>query len=319
MLAQEENTSTVRETSQYNALLDRLNHASITKHFDAYKDVAWDDPEYAIDLEDPRWIIHSANPLGATEWYQSQPEGVQARIGVHMTATFMKIGWQFESVLQRGLLEFAMSLPNGAREFRYAYHEVIEEAHHSLMFQEFVNRTGLDIPGLPQTIRFASRRVAAFGRSFPELFFLFVLGGEDPIDYEQRNFILNCKEERHPLLNRISQIHVTEEARHLSFARAYLRRNVPKLGMIKRNFLRLRTPLILGNMSRFMMEPSTQIINTYGIPKAVLREAYGDNPEHRRRVEAALGKVRDLCIELGIFARPFDQIWYRMGIAPAKS
>src|SRR3989454_8600620 len=32
-------------------------------------------------------------------------------------------------------------------EFRYVYHEVIEEAQHSLMFQEFVNRSGFDIPG----------------------------------------------------------------------------------------------------------------------------------------------------------------------------
>ena len=55
----------------------------------------------------------------------------------------MKIGLIFESVLKRGLLEFASTLPNGAPEFRYAYHEVIEEAQHSLMFQEFINRTDL--------------------------------------------------------------------------------------------------------------------------------------------------------------------------------
>ena len=72
---------------------------------------------------------------------------MRARIGLHMIATFMKIGLQFESVLKRGLLEFALELPNGSPEFRYAYHEVIEEAQHSLMFQEFVNRTRLRHPG----------------------------------------------------------------------------------------------------------------------------------------------------------------------------
>ncbi len=86
--------------------------------------------------------------LGATAWYRSQPQPVRARIGLHMVATFMKIGLEFEGVLKRGLLEFAANLPNGAPEFRYAYHEVIEEAQHSLMFQEFVNRTGFDTPGL---------------------------------------------------------------------------------------------------------------------------------------------------------------------------
>src|SRR5262249_47979467 len=47
-------------------------------------------------------------------------------------------GWQFESVLKRGLLEFALRLPDDAPEFRYCYHEVIEEAQHSLFFREFV-------------------------------------------------------------------------------------------------------------------------------------------------------------------------------------
>ena len=41
------------------------------------------------------------------------------------------------------------------------YHEVIEEAQHSLMFQEFVNRAGFDIPGLPPLIRFGTRQVRA--------------------------------------------------------------------------------------------------------------------------------------------------------------
>ena len=67
------------------------------------------------------------------------------------------------------------------------------------------------------------------GRRFPELFFIFVLGGEDPIDHVQRE-TLRSERELHPLLERIMRIHVTEEARHLSFARHYLKREVPKLG-----------------------------------------------------------------------------------------
>ena len=94
-------------------------------------------------------------------------------------------------MLKRGLLEFALALPNGAPEFRYAYHEVIEEAQHSLMFQEFVNRTGFDVPGLAVVgaARVAPRR-DRIGRRFPALFFVFVLGGEDPIDHVQRTALL---------------------------------------------------------------------------------------------------------------------------------
>src|SRR5205814_3065308 len=140
---------------------------------------------------------------------------------------------------------FAMTLPNGAPEFRYAYHEVIEEAQHSLMFQEFVNRTGYDAPGLSRLDRPGMRWVIGLGRRFPQLFFLFVLGGEDPIDYVQRRELRSGKE-IHPLLERVMRIHVTEEARHLSFARHYLQRVVPRLGRFRRPHLAAVAPLLLA-------------------------------------------------------------------------
>jgi hypothetical protein len=303
----------VRRDGEYRSLLARLSHQSVVKHFDAYADVAWDDPELAIDLADPRFELGEQDPLGATAWYRSRPQPLRARIGCHLMANFMRIGVDFESALKRGLLDFTSTLPQGAPEFRYCYHEIIEEAQHSLMFQEFVNRTGLDIPGLPVWMRVAARRVAGFGRRFPELFFLFVLGGEDPIDHVQR---LALREGwwPHPLVRRISQIHVTEEARHLSFARAFLRRRVPELPARRLFWLRLRAPLLLGQMGRLMMEPSEHMIRTYAIPPEVLEQAYRRNPAHRRRVVDALRKVRELCIELEIAVPPFDRLWRRMGI-----
>src|SRR5436305_5756961 len=215
---------------RWNKLLDRLNDLSITKHFDAYVDVPWDDPAFALDPTDPRWELDpEMDQLGATQWYLDLPQHDRARLGCELVASKMKIGLIFESVLKRGLLEYATTLPNRTPEFRYAYHEVIEEAQHSLMFQEFVNRSGFDPPGMPKLMQFGSRQVVKLGRRFPTLFFLFVLGGEDPIDYVQRQ-ALRSEHEIHPLLERIMRIHVTEEARHLSFARHYLKRNVKELG-----------------------------------------------------------------------------------------
>src|SRR5204863_8032342 len=112
-----------------------------------------------IDPTDPRWELEGDSGLGATEWYRSQPSGVRARIGLHSIAANMKAGLQFESVLKRGLLEYAFLLPDHSPEFRYAYHEVIDEAQHSLMFQEFVNRTGLDVHGLKCDIKIGERPV----------------------------------------------------------------------------------------------------------------------------------------------------------------
>ncbi len=66
------------------------------------------------------------------------------RLGLSVIASFMRIGVQFENILTRGLLGYALRQPNGSPLFRYLYHESIEESHHSLMFQEFLNRSGVD-------------------------------------------------------------------------------------------------------------------------------------------------------------------------------
>ena len=303
----------VRRAETYADLLGRLSRQSVVKHFDAYADIDWDGPDYRIDPEDPRWELAEDGGLGSTAWYRAQAPALRARIGLHMIATFMRIGVQFESVLKRGLLDFAARLPGGSREFRYVYHEVIEEAQHSLMFQEFVNRTGFDIPGLPPLLRLGTRQVIRFARTFPELFFVFVLGGEDPIDHVQRTELASGRP-LHPLLERIMRIHVTEEARHLSFARHYLRAHVPQLGSAARTSLAVQAPLILGQMAQQMMRPSAEIVRTYGIPSEVVAEAYTQNPRHRATTVRALGKVRDLCREIGIVTRWSLPLWQRLGI-----
>ncbi len=302
-----------QRADRFTELVQRLSHQSVVKHFDAYADVPWDDPAYEIDPTDPRWELDGDHGLGATEWYRSQSPDVRARIGLHSIAANMKAGLQFESVLKRGLLEYAFQLPDNSPEFRYAYHEVIEEAQHSLMFQEFVNRTGLDVPGLTWDLKFGSRRVIGIARRFPALFFVFVLGGEDPIDHVQRT-TLRSGRELHPLLERIMRIHVTEEARHLSFARQYLRANVPALGIRQRLSIAIQAPVILAQMASVMMRPPRSLVREYGIPKDVIAEAYGPASSARDATRASLRKVRDLLTELGLVTPPAKRLWKTLGI-----
>src|SRR2546426_9239550 len=240
---EEERAATRRES--FAQLVSRLSHQSVVKHFDAYADIAWDTEEFHVDPLDARWELAEDDVLGSSAWYRDQPPAVRARLGLHLVAHFMKIGLQFEGVLKQGLLAFAASLPNRSPEFRYVYHEIIEEAQHALMFQEFVNRSGFDLRGLTGVHRFLAGRVPTLARVFPELFFVFVLGGEDPIDHVQRR-ALRRAQPVHPLLRRIMQIHVTEEARHLCFARHYLKEHVPHLGRARRAALALRAPVVLS-------------------------------------------------------------------------
>jgi hypothetical protein len=293
----------------FDSLVRRLNDQSVRKHFDAYEDVPWDD--HPIDPADPRWELNDLDPLGATTWYQALPQEERARIGLHMIANKMQVGYFFEGVLKRGLLEHAQTLPAGSPELRYTYHEVIEEAQHSLMFQEFVGRAGYgSVPKLPLQARIGSQRVVKMARRFPELFFIFVLGGEDPIDHLQRQTLRERGgEDLHPLLERIMRIHVTEEARHLSFARNWLKQRVPALGPVRRTILAIGAPLILGEMGGLMMKPSPSVIREHRIPDEVVREAYDDNPDWQESAAVALRKVRVLCRDLGLVNPLTERIW----------
>jgi hypothetical protein len=311
VLDDEQQVDDATRSDNYRGLIERLSRQSVDKHFDAYADVDWDAPEMQIDPTDPRWQMMADEGLGTTEWYRSLPAEERARIGLYRVVRAMKVGAQFESVLKRGLLEYAWTLPNGAPEFRYIYHEVIEEAQHSLMFQEFVNRSGFDPPGLPWDMRLGAQLVIRMARWFPPLFFLFVLGGEDPIDYTQRRELRQHGGQNHPLLERIMRIHVTEEARHLSFARHYLRHEVPKLGPVRKAILALATPLLLGEMARQMLAPSAELAG-HRVPGEVLKQA--DTAEARQFVRDSVAKVRRLCVELGLVNAWSRRLWKAVGL-----
>ncbi len=308
----EELREKVADRKAYVGVIERLSKASVDKHWEAYSDIPWEDPDFGVDPSDPRWVLPPIDRLGATEWYRSQPVEIQAQIGLWRVATTMKIGLQFENLLKRGLLGYAYKLPNGSPEFRYVLHETTEECHHAMMFQEFVNRTNMPIRGMPKSLDLLSQIAPFIPRISTELFFVFVLGGEDPIDYVQRKTIKG-DHKLHPLQDMIMRIHIAEEARHISFARHYLKHRVPKMNRVRRRSLSVAAPLILGLMARVMLAPPGPMVKHYGIPKDVIREAYGSEA-WAQELKNCVAKIRELAAELGMvdgFSRP---IWKAVGL-----
>ncbi len=315
----EEHRSEVATADAFTALVNRLSRQSVEKHFDAYADVAWDSPEFAIDPADPRFELWAGEPLGATAWYRNQSPEVRARIGLHRWGTAMRTGWEFENLLQRGLLRFVFHLDNGRSEFRYLHHEIVEESHHSMMFQEFVNRTGLPVRGMPRILKLlAETFVVPLATLHPTLFFTFVLGGEDPIDHIQRQRLREGG--THPLVDRITKIHVTEEARHLSFARHYLKAEVPRLSWVQRQLVAVPAPVLLGIMARLMIHPTRSFGRANAVPRAVLLESRRNEAGRALRRDS-LAKVRRLFGELGLINPVSRTLWKAFGIwdeAPAR-
>jgi hypothetical protein len=112
-----------------------------------------------------------------------------------------------------------------------------------------------------------------------------VVSGEVLIDHDNRAR-LEQGEGMHPLLRRILQIHVTEEARHVSFAKSYLRDRFPRLPALVRAVLGTATPRILRRGASMMLEPHPAIVERYAIPRVVLKRAFGPGTAHRETVNA---------------------------------
>jgi hypothetical protein len=299
--------------SGFRTTLARLSKLSVEKHFDAYADVDWDAPDMQVVAGDPRWAPLADDPVAATDWYRSLGPSERSQYGLYRIAASMKTGWQFENLLQRGLLVRAFRLPNEAPEFRYIHHEIVEESQHTLMFQEVVNRSGLPVRGMPWWARLGGRfLVTVWSRWSPAAFFFLVLGGEEPVDHVQRRTLQVGHP--HPLVERIMRIHVTEEARHVSFARHSLRRLVPRLGWVRRHMLAMQVPLVMGVMTDLMLAPQDELRRHTAMPRKVARQARR-SPEARQLMSDSVRKIRELCDELDLMTRPARFLWRRLGLA----
>lgn len=288
-------------------LLERLISVSIGAVHDAWEDVDW---EAGLDPTDPALTLPAFTAIGSQDWYRALPAEDRARIGLRRMAQSMRTGWEFENILQQGLLVSAFRMSNRDPRFRYVHHELVEESHHSMMFHEYVRRYAPDATGMPRLERitgeFLGRTTA---RWFPSLFYVLVLGGELPIDHIQRKLL---KHDLPPLVRRILEIHVEEEARHVSFANNELRRRAPAMGPVERFLLALLAPVLLARMARMMALPSGWVLRgTDGLDRSALATARR-SPAGRTLVRDSVGRLRTLLHRLDLIPRWSVPLW-RLG------
>jgi hypothetical protein len=298
----------------YQDLLQTLSEGSVRRRFDPYLDIAWDSPDLAIDLDDPRWVLSpNVDPLGATAWYQAQPLARQIEIGRWRTLNSVKVGAAFESILIRGLMAFIMKLPNNSPEFRYALHEMTEECNHIQMFQELVNRSGVDVPGMRPLFRRLSPYIGLVGQYSPTAFMAGILAGEEPIDHFQKGLIREGANIP-PAVLRTMQIHIAEEARHISWAHEFLKTHLPERSWRMKAFASVAFPLTLRWLAHEIVAPPKSFGEEFGIPRAVIKDAFWRSPHSRKILSGYFGEMRALCDELGLMNRVGRWVWKRCGI-----
>ncbi|RDI67227.1 AurF N-oxygenase family protein [Nocardia pseudobrasiliensis] len=298
----------------YRETLQTLSEGSVHRNFDPYLDIDWDGPEFAIDPDDPRWILDpEIDPLGATRWYREQSRDRQIEIGKWRIANAIKVGAAFESVLIRGMMQYIMKLPNGSPEFRYCLHEMTEECNHIQMFQELVNRIGVDVPGMRPVFRMLSPFIGVAGGYAHIILFIGILGGEEPIDHYQKALI-RAGGDIPPAVLRTMEIHIAEEARHISFAHEYLTAHIERLGLPSKAVCALAFPMAMRWLAGEIMAPPRSFARQFDIPREVMREAFWRAPNSRRILSGYFDDVRKLADDLGLMKPPARLLWRALGI-----
>ncbi|WP_067828149.1 AurF N-oxygenase family protein [Nocardia inohanensis] len=299
---------------QYADKLMLLSQGSVDKHFDPFTDIDWDHPDFAVRADDPRWILPESGDMFARHpWYQAQSQARKIAIGLWRQANIAKVGLQFETLLIGGMVQHTFKLPNGDAEFRYCTHEVIEECNHTLMFQEMVNRIGIDVPGMGPILKQLTYIVPPLAALFPNLFFTAVLSGEEPIDHVQKA-ILRAQEDIHPIMRGVMAIHIAEEARHISFAHEFLEHHVPQSDPLSKFVLSLAFPIVMWIGGRAIVIPPRSFFREFGIPREVRKEVFFGAPESKEAFAGFYGDVRALAKRIGLMNPVSKRVWKVLGI-----
>ncbi|MDR3659976.1 MAG: diiron oxygenase [Mycobacterium sp.] len=293
---------------------EALSRATTRLRFDPSVDIDWDAPENALDENDPRWQLDPhTSPLGATDWYAEQPLKRRIDLGRWMTANTLKVTLQFEMMLIRGMVHYAGKLPNDSPVFRYILHELTDECNHIQMFQEFVNRTGEDVPGMRRGSRIIGPFLSFIGGYANTFHFIGVLCGEQPLHFQQT---LQHRGAAHvpPLLNKITYIHLAEEARHITFADDILAERVQRAGRFRRALYAITFPLFLRWLIGEMIGPPRTFAREFGIPRRVFKAAYWRSARSRQMMAASAADVRRVAEDLGLRTAWSRWLWRLLGI-----
>jgi predicted metal-dependent hydrolase len=118
----------------------------------------------------------------------------------------------------------------------------------------------------------------------------------------------------HPMVTRVMQIHVAEEARHISFAHEYLQQRSQEYGRAQRFVLSLAMPVIMRVLCDVIMKPTRQMRKDLDIPRSVIRDLYWRNPKSEKLLSDTFGDVRMLATEMGLMNRTSRPVWRALGI-----
>ncbi|WP_099024648.1 AurF N-oxygenase family protein [Mycolicibacterium palauense] len=282
---------------------ERLLNGSAKKSYAPLVDIDWEAP---LD-PDKYFLPPEVVTLYGTPQWEAMTRAQQIELSRQELVNILSAGIWFENILNQALLRDLMHKNPTARSTHYALTELGDETRHMVMFGRTIERIG-GIPVRPK------RYQRAIINSLPLVFrgsvlWAAALVGEEIFDAMQRRIMEDP--ELQPIVQRLMRIHVTEEARHIQFARDGLRKQVPAMPRYRRALL-ANLHGVGGPFYRFLFTQPVQYERA-GLPGRDMRRIARANPHFHAMCVRSFGPLSAFLTEVGLMGRYGRRRWRRAG------
>lgn len=285
-------------------IADRLLLSSARLSYDPLTEIDWDAP---IDAGRYGMPPHRVSLYGTALWDRLSEEQ-RKELSRQEVASIACIGIWFEAILMQMLIRHAYDRDPTTSHIQYAYTEIADECRHSVMFARFIRKMGAPHYRLPLVPHSLGRLFKATSNG--PLTFSGALFVEELLDQAQREAMVD--ETIDPLTRAVSRIHVTEEARHMRYAREELIRDWPKRGAFTRAHSRLVLALVAAISTAHLIHPDCYA--RVGLDPKEARRAASRNPHWRASKAWLARQAVETFTAAGLISGLSERIWRRAGL-----
>ena len=282
---------------------ERLLNGSVKKSYDSIVDIDWDAP-----LDPDKFFLppQMITIYGTPEW-EAMSRDQQRELSRQQLVNMLSAGIWFENILNQGILRSIMHTNPTAKATQYMLTEMGDETRHMVMFGKTIDRVG-GIPVRPSLLQRIVINALPFTFRGPVLWTA-ALVGEEIFDALQRQILDDP--DLQPIVRRLMRIHVTEEARHIQFARDDLRKSVPAMPWYRRVFV-ANLHGVGGPFYRMLFTVPIYYYRS-GLDGAQMQRLARANPHFNEKCRESFAPLAAFFEEVGLMGRISRLMWRRAG------
>ena len=269
-------------------------------------DIDWDAP---FD-PDKFFLPPKSVSLYGTPMWDEMTREQQIELSRQEFVNTLSAGIWFENILNQALLRKVMHQDPTSRATHYELTELGDETRHMVMFGKAIEHVGAK-PVQPRWYQRVIINALPLGFKGSVLWVVALIG-EEIFDSLQRQMMDDP--ELQPMVQRLMRIHVTEEARHIQFARDGLRKRAPNM----RRLNRLWISNLNGVGGLFFRYLFTNKVPYYrvGLDARPARHI-ARTSQHRHEVQVAgFAPLAAFLEEVGLMGPIARRLWRRTGFLP---